>query len=148
MGLDAMGIGALSDFAKDLIDKIFPNKFATQQEKDSATLALAVEIDKHEESTVNAQRDIIVAEMNQQDKYTKRARPTIVYAGLLFIFLVHVFFPFYTYWTKETVPVLALPDAFWYTWGGVCGVWILGRSYEKANGVADLTTGLITGNSK
>ena len=142
--MDLTGFGAVSDLAKTIINKIFPDKFS-DAEKAGAELQLQTILLDHEQSTISAQRDIIVAEMAQTDPYTKRARPTIVYAGLAFILVVHVIFPIAAYTLKADLPTLALPDAFWYTWGGVCGVWIFGRSYEKVNGVSNLTSGLITG---
>ena len=39
---------------------------------------------KHE---INASKEVIVAELQQSDNFTKRARPTVIYAGLLFILL-------------------------------------------------------------
>ena len=39
---------------------------------------------KHE---INASKAVIVAELQQSDNFTKRARPTVIYAGLIFILL-------------------------------------------------------------
>ena len=36
---------------------------------------------------INASKEVIVAELQQSDNFTKRARPTVIYAGLLFILL-------------------------------------------------------------
>jgi len=84
-----------------------------------------------EAGIVEAQKSIIVAEMQQQDNYTKRARPTVVYAGLLAIFLVHIILPYVSYFTKATYPEIELPTDFWYVWGGVCAVWFVGRTMER-----------------
>lgn len=84
-----------------------------------------------EAGIVEAQKAIIVAEMQQQDPFTKRARPMIVYAGLVAIFLVHVILPYVAYFTKEKVPPIELPADFWYVWGGVCSIWFIGRSFER-----------------
>jgi len=86
----------------------------------------------------------MVAEMQQADTFTKRARPCLVYAGLVFIFLVHVAFPIIAYLSKETLPALSLPEEFWWAWSGVCGVWVLGRSAEK-RGASGKLVGMITG---
>ena len=82
--------------------------------------------------------------MNQGDSYTKRARPTIVYSGLLFIFFVHVLFPMVSWFKSTTLPELALPTEFWWAWTGVYSIWIVGRSTEK-NGISNKVTSLITG---
>lgn len=88
---------------------------------------------------------LILAELGQSDNYTKRARPTVVYAGLVFIFLVHVLPPSIAVLTGVPVPAgLKLPTEFWWAWTGVVSVWVLGRSYEKANGTSTMSK-LITG---
>lgn len=94
---------------------------------------------------ITAKSAIMVAEMNQEDKYTKRARPTIVYAGLVLIFadfIVRVVAFFF-------VPDLPTPSgfvevAFLATWGSVCGVYSIGRTAEK-RGVVNRTVSAITG---
>ena len=84
-----------------------------------------------EAATIDAQKSIIVAEMQQSDAYTKRARPTIVYAGLLAIFLAHIIMPYISHFTRNTVPDISLPTDFWYVWGAVCSVWFVGRTLER-----------------
>ena len=100
-------------------------------------------LETREATLITAQKEIIVAEMQQQDVWTKRARPSIVYAGLLFIFLVHVAFPMITFWGTLKVPELILPEAFWWSWTGVCGAWVVGRSFEK-NGTQGKIVDLLT----
>ena len=144
MGLDFTGIGSVADAAKSIIERIFPPKM-TDAEKAQAQIQLQEMLQLREDKLIEAQKTIIVAEMSQGDNFTKRARPMIVYCGLLFIFLVHVIFPMVTYATKETLPALALPTEFWWAWTGVCGVWVIGRSMEK-NGATDKIVKMITGN--
>jgi hypothetical protein len=141
--MDLTGIGSVADLAKTLIDQFFPPKM-TGAEKAHAQIQLQEMLQKRENLVIDAQKSIIVAEMQQADAYTKRARPTLVYAGLVFIFLVHVAFPIMSYLSKQTLPALSLPSEFWWAWSGVCGVWVLGRSAEK-RGVAGKLVGMITG---
>lgn len=148
--MDLTGIGSVADLAKGVINKFFPDKMS-DAEKAAAQIQLQEMLQKRENMLVDAQRSIIVSEMQQADGYTKRARPTLVYAGLLFIFLVHVAFPIIAYLSKEALPALSLPEEFWWAWSGVCGVWVLGRSAEKRGviqkgGVAGQLVGMITGN--
>lgn len=94
---------------------------------------------------IEAKSAIMVAEMNQDDNYTKRARPTVVYAGLVLIFLDFV---------VRVVAFFFLPDlptpsafvevSFLATWGGVVGVYNIGRSAEK-RGVNNRAVSAITG---
>lgn len=146
MGLDITGIGSIADLAKGLVDRFLPAKM-TDAEKDQAQIQMQEILDKREKALVESQKSIIVAEMQQTDNYTKRARPTLVYSGLLFIFLVHVAFPIAVFFTDKQMPTISLPSEFWWAWSGVCGIWVMGRSAEK-RGVAGKLTSMITGNKK
>lgn len=149
MGLDITGIGSVADFARGLLDKFLPDKMS-EAEKAQVQVQLQDALQKREDNLIAVQRDIIVAEMSQGDDFTKRARPAIVYCGLAAIMLVHVLFPILVWivlavkGSAITLPVINLPDEFWWAWSGVCGVWIIGRSAEKrgATGkIVDLITG-------
>ncbi len=63
---------------------------------------------------------VMVAELEQGDNYTKRARPTIVYAGIIASIIDAI----------GTID-FSMPADFWYVWGGVCGVYMVGRTFEK-----------------
>jgi len=141
--MDIAGIGSIADLAKSVINKFFPDKMS-DAEKAQAQLQIQEMLQKRENTVIEAQRSIMVAEMQQADTFTKRARPCLVYAGLVFIFLVHVAFPIIAYLSKETLPALSLPEEFWWAWSGVCGVWVLGRSAEK-RGASGKLVGMITG---
>lgn len=141
--MDITGLGSAFDFAKGIMDRFWP-KQASEQEKMAAIAGLIPLLEARETAVVEAQKAVMVAEMSQGDVYTKRARPTIVYAGLLFIFMVHVAFPIITYISGQDLPDLKLPEEFWWSYTGVCGVWVLGRSMEK-NGAQNKIVNMITG---
>lgn len=144
MGIDLTGIGSVADFASTLVKRVFPPKM-TDAEKATAQIRLQDMLEKRESSLIDAQKSIIVSEMQQGDNFTKRARPTLVYCGLLFIFLVHVLFPIAAFFTGKPMPAsLGLPPEFWWAWSGVCGAWIIGRSAEK-RGVTGKLVNMITG---
>ena len=96
------------------------------------------------QSIVDAQKSVIVAEMGQGDNYTKRARPTLVYAGLGFIFLNHVFCPMFAFFTGRAIPNMNLPGEFWTAWSAVVGIWSIGRTFER-RGNTTKTVKAITG---
>ncbi len=129
MGFDVTGIGSIADLAKGVIERIWPPQ-ADPNKKLEVQMELQKLLEQRENTVIEAQRSIIVAEMGQGDAWTKRARPSIVYAGLLFIFAVHVAFPIITYITKHQLPQLALPSEFWWAWTGCCGIWMVGRTLE------------------
>jgi hypothetical protein len=75
---------------------------------------------------------IMVAELNQGDNFTKRARPTVVYMGLFFIFLNYCFIPIISNITGNAlITPLDLPSYFWQAWGGIVATWCVGRTFEK-----------------
>lgn len=141
--VDLTGLGSIADLAKGLVDRIWPPD-ASPADKVKAQLELEKAITERENAVLGVQQAVMTAELNQGDTFTKRARPTIVYAGLVFIFMVHVAFPMITFFKGSVMPALALPTEFWWAWTGVCGVWIIGRSAEK-RGAVDSVTKLITG---
>lgn len=153
MGLDLTGLGSAFDFAGGLLDRFFPKQMS---EKDRMAIhgQLSQAIDQRDVERDGQKRDIIVAEMAQADTFTKRARPSVVYMGLVFIGLVHVVFPMVFYFAglfKATMPILpqlTLPQEFWWAWTGVCSVWMIGRSAEKtaqAKGAVSKVLSMITG---
>jgi hypothetical protein len=108
-------IGSALDFAKSLVDRWFPPS-ANPEDKLKASIELEKMLNDRENILVQAKASIMTAEMNQEDKYTKRGRPTIIYAGLAFIGLVHVVFPIIAWAALMlkggpiTLPAIALPD--------------------------------------
>lgn len=157
--MDLTGLGSAFDFAKGMADRFFPPK-ATEAEKLEAIQNLVPMIEGRDNAVIDAKKAIIVAELQQSDKFTKRSRPTIIYAGLAFIGLVHVIFPIVlklciifminsmTASQVEEVrslTELSLPTAFWAAWGGVCSIYTVGRSTEK-NGMVNKVVSMITGN--
>ena len=166
MNIAGIGIDSAFNFAQGIIDRVWP-KAATMEEKAQAIAAIAPLIEDRDDTVVNAQKEIIVAEMNQSDTYTKRARPSVIYAGLLFIGLVYVVIPSIIKailaisiatkapgelaTTKAVIAELAgltrleLPTEFWVAWGSVVSIWSIGRSVEK-KGMANKLVSMITGN--
>jgi len=123
--------GGLDDLAKGAIN-IIDEFVETPDEKRQAhqkvqQLANELAIAKSNEviAEINARGKVVEAELKQSDTYTKRARPTLVYAGLVLIFLCYFVAPFYF-----DGDALALPQEFWLAWGATCSIWSIGRSAE------------------
>jgi hypothetical protein len=147
--MDLTGLGPVADLAKGLVDRFLPAKMS-EGEKAAAQIQIEKMLERRETALIDMQRSVMRAEMEQGDNYTKRARPTIVYFGLAAIGLVHVLLPMLA-WIVLTVkgapielPEITLPGEFWTTWGGVCSIWIIGRSAEK-RGNSSRMLSLITG---
>lgn len=104
------------------------------------------EIEQTIRAELGAKERVLVAELQQDDKYTKRARPTVVYAGLVFIAFNYILIPMLGRFIPEvSAEPLVLPEEFWIAWGGICSAWVIGRSAEK-RGVRNKLTRTMTGN--
>jgi len=102
------------------------------------------EIEESLRSELQAKERILVAELTQGDSYTKRARPTVVYAGLVFIAFNYVIVPIISDLFGARMPAFELPAEFWYGWSGIVATWSVGRSFEKrgaTGGVVRAITG-------
>jgi hypothetical protein len=152
------GLSTAFGFAKNILDKVWPPE-ADPNKKLEAAAEIEAAVQNRDTSIISAKKEIIVAEMNQGDNFTKRARPAVVYMGLVFIALVHVLFPI----TIKCITIfrltalspaqlgelanltaLSLPSEFWLAWGSVVSIWSVGRSMEK-RGTANKVIQAITG---
>ena len=137
MGFDLTGLGSLADLAKRLVDRFLPPA-ATETERLAAQVQIQQMLGARESAMLEAQKAIMVAELQQDDPYTKRTRPMLVRWGLYAIGIVHVALPTVSWLTALytdqplQLPQIALPQEFWLAWGGVVSVYALGRSLEKA----------------
>lgn len=102
------------------------------------------EIEQTLRKSLEAKEKIIVAELNQGDNYTKRARPTVVYFGLLVILYNYCIIPTIQMVKGLSMQTFDLPTEFWIAWGGIVATWSIGRSSEK-RGNRDKVTSFITG---
>lgn len=96
------------------------------------------------EAGVTDKEKITLAELSQCDSYKKRARTTVVYAGLTFIFIVYILIHSVPDILGKSNPNSILSNEFWWAWTGVVSMWILSRSYEKSN-TPNPFTKIITG---
>jgi hypothetical protein len=94
---------------------------------------------EHEETAraeINARARVIEAEMEHGTAYAKNARPSVVYAGLLFTLL------------QMTELVGKVPEEFWWAWGGICSTWVVGRTVERVSGTKNAAVSAVTGSAK
>lgn len=106
------------------------------------------ELEKTIRKQLEAKERVLTAELTQGDSYTKRARPTVVYAGLVFIFLNYILIPVIgQIFSVENMVSLDLPTEFWVGWSGIVATWSIGRSFEKT-GATNALSRAVTGNKK
>jgi len=88
-------------------------------------------------AVIESKQKIMVAELEHGDKFTKRARPSIVYTGLLAAVIDGI----------GGIDFTMSPD-FWYVWGGVCGIYAIGRTAEKRGWGGKVTKAVTGGTMK
>jgi hypothetical protein len=98
------------------------------------------------QTEVQAKERIIVAELNQGDNYTKRARPSIIYTGLVIV-IVNFFAQYICAWAGIEPPDAPVPAEFWMGWSGLVATYSIGRTLER-RGVNNKIISLITGNKR
>ena len=104
------------------------------------------EIEESIRVRLGAKERVLVAELKQGDNYTKRARPSVVYAGLGFIFINYCLVPLMQSFTGSTIKPFELPTEFCVAWGCIVSTWVIGRTAEK-RGVRNKAVSLITGSA-
>jgi hypothetical protein len=143
------GFGTLVEQVGGVVDKFH----LSREEKQKFKLELESLLHKREsemESTLRSQMQakerILVAELQQGDSYTKRARPTVVYVGLLFIFFNYCLVPLlvHLFGNRQAAFQMDLPGGFWAGWSGIVATWSVGRTFEK-RGSHNRWTRAITG---
>ena len=118
----------------DLISEIIPDpdkKLKLQTEITKIEFVARDKLLEYEKTVIDSKTKVMVAELQQKDKYTKRARPTVIYAGLVIMFLNSVLLPWITFFAGMELPTITLPGEFWYAWGGIASVYAFGRTKEK-----------------
>jgi len=130
---------------------VIDNLTTTKEEKEELKIKMQAllqqrdsEIEQTLRAELSAKERVLVAELQQSDAYTKRARPTVVYTGLLFIFLNYCLVPLIQSLSGIPVKSFDLPAEFWVAWGGIVATWSIGRSVEKS-GTKNKLTSVITG---
>jgi hypothetical protein len=131
------GVGELVDKVGETVDRFH----LSGEEKQTFKLELRrllqqrqAQVEQTVRKNLEARERVLVAELTQGDNYTKRARPTVVYGGLIMIGINYVIAPFFgQLFGADAMQAFQLPGEFWAAWGGVVATWSIGRSLEKAN---------------
>lgn len=157
--LFSAGVGEVVEKVGKTVDEFHLSGEEKQQfklELQKALLQRDSEIEQTIRKNLEAKERILVAELQQGDNYTKRARPTVVYFGLLMIALNYFLLPAGLLLSGnkdlltlckssseenqsqkledcERTTLFPLPEEFWVAWGGIVATWAVGRSYEKSN---------------
>ena len=90
------------------------------------------------------QKATITAELQQGDLFTKRARPTVVYTGLVVMAINYCLAPIVFIILDRPLVQIEMPAEFWMAWSGVVSIWSIGRSAER-RGAQGKALNVITG---
>jgi len=144
------GLNELIKKINELIDK-FNLSIEEKQQLRSELEQLLQKKDEYTEETIRAElaskEHILITELTQGDSYTKRARPSVIYAGLVFILLNYCLIPAIQSIVGAPVKPFELPMEFWIGWSGIVATYSIGRSVEK-RGTRNLFTKITTGAAK
>lgn len=121
--LDAV-VGTALDAARGLVGKFLPASMS-DAERTQAELAMAQAIDARDRALLESQATIMVAELQQDDRYTKRFRPSVGYALTVLVLFNFGIRPLFG---MDPVP---LPDEVWWCYTGLLSVYFVGRTWEK-----------------
>jgi len=141
------GIGELVGQVGGVIDSLHTSdeeKSAAKAELYRLANARESEMEQTFRTEIGAKSNVIMAEMKQDDNFTKRARPMVVYAGLVMIFINYTVVPIVSLFLPGSLEELVLPTEFWVAWGGIVSTWVIGRTAEK-RGSASKVVSAITG---
>ena len=141
------GAGKLIGEVGDAIDQFHTSgeeKQAFKLELESLLQKRDSEIEATIRTELQAKERVLIAELQQGDNFTKRARPSLIYTGLVMIVFNYCIIPTIQLLLSVTVQPFELPAEFWAAWGGICATWVIGRSAER-RGSRSKIVNIITG---
>lgn len=144
------GIGGLAENVANIVDRFKltqDEKAAFELEMEKLLQQAGSELEQTMRAELQAKERILVAELNQGDNYTKRARPTVVYFGLGLILFNYSISPIVQGVTGTPFFPMPLPAEFWYAWGGIVATWSVGRTMERRGANNNLLS-VVTGSKK
>lgn len=148
--LIAGGIGSLAEKVGGVVDRFVQTqdeKAAVKLELEKLARAAEAELEETIRTELGAKERVLVAELTQGDKYTKRARPSVVYWGMVIMTFNYSLVPFIFKMAGHELETLPLPPEFWYGWSGIVATWSVGRTMER-RGVGNNLVKIVTGSKQ
>jgi len=127
--------------------KVLDNLFTSDDEKQKNKIAmmeitlaaaqaekqLALETEKAYMEDMKDLRKMITVELQSEDAYVRRNRPTFNYIFYVIIIFNYIFLPAYQLVTGQTLEPIVLPVALWAVFGTGFGLYGYYRSQDKKN---------------
>jgi len=132
--LTGSGVTEIAKQGAELYEKIAAGHLGKKElslELEKIAAAQFEEVSHEVIAELGAKERIIIAELQQGDAFTKRARPAVVYSGPI-IFFALMLIHYISIWMGHPAPP-APPYTEWYlsAWAGYGSVYAVGRTIEK-----------------
>jgi hypothetical protein len=143
------GLGAMAEGAASIIEALQSGKIKKAEAETMLQELKDKELARtHEDFAVElgAKERIMIAELEQGDNFTKRARPFVIYTGPVIVVLL-ILMHYVCVFAK--IPIPPTPDFVpWYlgAWASYGSIYAVGRTIEKYGGGSNLTK-MVTGAS-
>lgn len=136
-------------FLKEVISKIGVHGYMSDEQKVAITkdindvaIRFEQELTEAYKTELITRTEIIKAEMQQGDNFTKRARPAVVYLFIATIILNYTILPAIAQFLQIAGFTLVLPEEAWNAFEIVFGVYAVGRTFEKSSGVDKISSAI------
>ena len=128
------GAKGILDGAGAIIDRfhLSPEQ-AESAKRDMAEIVARrdAEVEASLRTEIQAKEKVLIAELQSGDRFTARARPMIVYAGLFIMLWNFCLIPTFAWYSGKGYNPVELPAEFWWGWTTVVSVYGIGRTAEK-----------------
>lgn len=143
--MDLTGLGAIFDFGGKLIDRLIPDpaqKLQAQQDLLKMAMDKSLAEMANDTALIKMQTDINLEEAKSSNVFVSGPRPALMWVGVAGVAYQWLLVPLasfaYTTWTGHALPVQppTMDSNMIMMLGGLMGLHIGARSWEKAKGVA------------
>ena len=143
MAFDLTGLGALFDFGGKLIDRLIPDpaqKLEAQKQLMELAMSKELAVMANDTALIKAQTDINLEQAKSPNLFIAGPRPALMWVGVAGVglqwFLIPVVSAVLSAFGKPIIPPIEMDPNLILMLGGLMGLNIGFRSWEKAKGVA------------
>ena len=144
-------VGSIIDSVGGVVDKFVTtdkDKMKLKIELEALLQQRLKELEETYRAELQLKERVMVAELRQSDLFTKRARPALIWSGLVFVCFNYCLVPLLQLAFSVPVEPFILPEAWWMAWGGAVSVYTVSRTVDKrglGNKLTDAIVGKNTG---
>jgi hypothetical protein len=125
-----LGISTAMDIAKSLVNRFLPAS-ASEAEKMEAQLKIKKMIEDRDKSIMEAQRDILVAEIQGESWLQRNWRPILMLTVVSIVANNYLVYPYLSLFFSKAL-ILELPERLYNLMEIGVGGYVIGRSVEKS----------------